>query len=51
MVRPLFSLAFERASERIGMLTLGIVGLFAALAARLVALGLAGEHPPDGPAR
>ncbi len=45
MARPLFRLACERAPEHIGMLTLGFVGLFAALAVRFVAFGLDPAEP------
>ncbi|WP_414474973.1 peptidoglycan D,D-transpeptidase FtsI family protein [Microvirga sp. M2] len=45
MAQPLFTLAFERTPARIRLAALGFVGLFAALAVRLVAFGLAPAEP------
>lgn len=45
MARSLFTLAFDRGPARIGLVALVFVTLFAAIAVRLVALGLAPVEP------
>ncbi|MEZ0167735.1 peptidoglycan D,D-transpeptidase FtsI family protein [Microvirga sp. TS319] len=45
MAQPLFTLAFERTPARIRLAAIGFIGLFAALAMRLVAFGLDPAEP------